>query len=211
MILTVVNLKGGVGKSMIATNLAAILAGTNGNILLIDTDKKQETALDWNANRPADRPQITTISLPGPYLRNEIKRLKDKHDVIIIDVAGSITDAARAAVVVADFVIVPTSAAWAEIQSTEKFYHEVIAEVATMKEVKGALLINRFKKNTKVGRDNEEKLKTLGFPLFDTILHESVKFQEAQEAGLSIIEHTGPNHSAAKEMVALVEELKEHL
>ena len=50
MILTVGGIKGGSGKTTVATNLACIAAAQNADVLLVDADD-QETASDFTAVR----------------------------------------------------------------------------------------------------------------------------------------------------------------
>jgi hypothetical protein len=53
MIIGVINLKGGVAKTMIAINLAAVIAKAGNRVLLVDADP-QSSALAWSAARQAD-------------------------------------------------------------------------------------------------------------------------------------------------------------
>lgn len=131
MIITVVNQKGGTGKSTIATNLAACFAGDGKEVLLIDADP-QRTALDWRADRPDDKPQIQTVGLPVRNLHQEVAPFRRKYEIIVIDGGGRVTATARAAVTVADFVIIPTLASKPDVLSTQDFFKQVIEEVATM-------------------------------------------------------------------------------
>lgn len=107
MIFAVVNQKGGTGKTTVATNLATLFAGTGADVLLIDADP-QQSALDWQRDRPAHLPAVSVIGLPAPNLHREIARLKTKYERIIIDGGGRVTATARAAVAVADFLLIPT-------------------------------------------------------------------------------------------------------
>ena len=90
MILTVGGIKGGSGKTTIATNLACIAASQNADVLLIDADD-QETAADFTAVRKEDHPsapRYTCAKLSGRAVRTEILELVSKYDHIIVDTGG---------------------------------------------------------------------------------------------------------------------------
>jgi chromosome partitioning protein len=208
MVIGVVNQKGGTGKSTIATNLAAHLACQGKHVLLVDADP-QATALDWAAVRNGTEPHVSVIGLPIRNLHEEIKVLRDKYDLIIIDGGGRITESARAAVAVADFIIVPTRPSQPDVASTQGFFEQVVREVAAIKgEVKGAILVTMSKRGTVIGQKSEDYLQGLGYPVFDIVLHDSVAYQEALARGLSVVEHDR-THKAAQEMEAFVAELIE--
>ena len=208
MVICVVNQKGGTGKSTIATNLAAHITCCGKNVLLVDADP-QATALDWAAVRNGTTPHVTVIGLPTRNLHQEIKVLKDKYDLIIIDGGGRITETARAAVAVADFIIVPTRPSQPDVASTQGFFEQVVREVVSIKgEVKGAIVVTMSKRGTVIGQKSEDYLHSLGYPVFDAILHDSVVYQEALARGLSVVEHDR-THKAAQEIEAFVAEVME--
>jgi chromosome partitioning protein len=140
-IIAVVNQKGGTGKTIVATNLATLFAGQQGEVLLVDADP-QQSALKWQRDRPAHLPQVSVIGLPAPNLHREILRLQTKYGVILIDGGGRVTATARATVAVADFLLVPTLASLPDARSTQRFFAEVVEEVAAIKgRVSGAILL----------------------------------------------------------------------
>jgi len=209
MIISVVNQKGGTGKTTVATNLAVCFAAEGQDVLLVDADP-QRSALDWRTDRPDAQSPVQTIGLPVKNLHREMDLFRPKYDVILIDGGGRVTATARAAVLVADFVIVPTLPSKPDIVSTHDFFKGVIEDVATIKAVQGAVLINQLQMGTVVSRRAEESVKGLGYPVFKTILHQYVAYREAIAAGLSVIEYDQTS-KAAQELTAFFRELKEVL
>src|SRR5690349_7232811 len=108
MILAVGNTKGGVGKTTIAVNLAIALGLAGHDVLLVDGDE-QGTAITFTQLRTErlGKPGYTAVSLTGAALRTQVRQLALKYDDIIIDVGGRDTGSLRAALTVANIVLVP--------------------------------------------------------------------------------------------------------
>src|SRR3954463_3840388 len=110
MILVVGGIKGGVGKSTLAANLAVLAARDGKDVLLVDGDS-QETTMTWAAARgerdgvTTDR--VTTVSIVGKGVRDELRRLRPKYDAIVIDAGARDTTTQRAALTIADIVLLP--------------------------------------------------------------------------------------------------------
>ncbi len=108
-IFTVGGIKGGSGKTTVATNLTVLLASDGRDVLLVDADD-QETATDFTVwrNKNADgQAGYTAIQLSGDAVRTEILRLAAKYDDIVIDTGGRDTTSQRAAMTVSDIYLVP--------------------------------------------------------------------------------------------------------
>jgi len=207
MIISVVNQKGGTGKTTIATNLAAMFAAKKKDILLVDADP-QQSSLDWNRDRPEDCPVVSVIGLPSANLTKEVNKLKKKYEMIIIDGGGRITASARAAVAVADFILVPTLASKPDALSTHNFFEEVVEEVAAMKgQVAGAILFTMVKSGTVFNIKGQDQIKEFGFPVFDTLIYNRITYQEAISEGKSAKEFSAKS-KAAEEIDSLYKELK---
>src|SRR5215207_3913141 len=127
MIVVVGGIKGGSGKTTVATNLAVIRAGQGSDVLLIDADD-QETATDFTTQRSERRDGeagYTNIKLTGAAVRNQTLRLKDKYQDIIIDTGGRDTTSQRAALSVADILLVPFVPRSFDVWTMEKVGHLV--------------------------------------------------------------------------------------
>ncbi len=209
MIVTISNQKGGVGKSTVAVNLASCFAGDGKDVLLVDADE-QGSALDWRAERPQRMPQVQTVGLPVGNLHKEIQSLSHRYDVVVIDGGGRITKTARAAVVAADFVIVPTLPSRPDISSTEDFFEKVIELAQTVKDFRVAILLNQVQEGTVLSRRSQEYIQASTYSTFTSRLHQYVAYREAFALGLSVIEYDEAS-KAALEMKAFYRELMEML
>jgi len=108
MILTVGNIKGGVGKTTLAVNIAIVRASAGCDVLLVDGDE-QRTAQTFTELRATLRgePGYTAVSLHGSALRTQVRQMATKYDEIVIDVGGRDTGSLRAALTVSHVVVIP--------------------------------------------------------------------------------------------------------
>ncbi len=109
MITVVGGIKGGGGKTTIATNLC-VMRCDNGKrkVLLVDADD-QRTASDWASHRETlgIPTKWITVRLSGKAILTEIKKMIPHFDNIIIDVGGRDTESQRAAFGIAHQCLIP--------------------------------------------------------------------------------------------------------
>ena len=74
MILSVINQKGGVGKTTLAVHIAFAFTEKDKRVLLVDADP-QGSALDWSASR-ADTTSLPVIGLPKAILHKELPKME---------------------------------------------------------------------------------------------------------------------------------------
>ncbi|MEI6557123.1 MAG: ParA family protein [Rhodospirillaceae bacterium] len=105
----VANVKGGCGKTTIATHLAAAYAVAGQTILLADVDR-QRSALGWTERRPENAARVAgadwskelgktpkgldrlVIDAPAALRRGQIEELVDRADVIVLPVQPGVFD-----------------------------------------------------------------------------------------------------------------------
>lgn len=213
MILTIGGIKGGTGKTTIATNFAAIAAGLGGTVLLVDADE-QESASAFAAMRNdcyPDHPQVTTIKLSGQGVRHEVERLARKYDHIVIDTGGRDTTSQRAALSVSDRVLVPFAPRCFDVWTVS----QVAVLIDMMKAIRPSLsayaCLNRADPPGQ-GSDNEDACRLIAgdprggiFLLDESPIGNRKAFAHAASQGLAVTELRGDqaNERASQEIVRL--------
>jgi chromosome partitioning protein len=207
MIVAVVNQKGGCGKSTIATNLAAMFASEGREVLLVDADPEQHSAMNWCADRPEHLPKVHSSSLPARNLRKDADAIRQKWEIVIIDGGARVTEHAHAAVAAADWLVIPVKPSKVDLDATAQFLDVVQSDMAKRDDLSGGLLLNQLQEGTAIGAAAREQLKGWDFPVFKNALHSYVAFSEAAWQGQSVIEYQ-PRSKAASDMEAFFKELK---
>lgn len=105
MIISVLNQKGGVGKTTLSINLASALAQMGKRTLLIDADP-QGSALDWQASRQGDS-LFPVVGMDKPTLHKDVPQLAAQQEIVIIDGPPRVNELARSAIMASDKVIIP--------------------------------------------------------------------------------------------------------
>ena len=117
MILTIGNIKGGVGKSTLACNIATALSLVNfGDVFLIDGDKQGSSAIFGEARREnIGCAGFTCVRAQSSEVLTQVKTMHSKFSHIIIDAGGQDNPSLRAGLVSSNKVLVPIPPRSAEI------------------------------------------------------------------------------------------------
>lgn len=207
-VLALLNQKGGVGKTTLATNIAAVLAQDGQKVLLIDADQ-QGSALDWSAARVGEA-LFPVVGLPKDTLHRQIAALASPYDWTIIDGPPRVYNVAKSAIAASDLVVIPVQPSPYDVWAAKEIV-DLIAEVQVIKaSLKAVFAVNRKIVGTAIGRDVVEALAGYPLPVLKAFVCQRVGFAETAAAGQTILE-TEPKGTAAQEIRALVSELKEYL
>lgn len=207
MILVIGGIKGGAGKSTVAANLAARRAADGHAVLLVDGDDQQTTSL-WAATR-REQPQLaadglTCIQLRGKAARTEVQRLAPNYSDVVIDVGGRDTTTQRAALTVADLVLLPVPPRGPDVWTLDQVA-ALLEEVRTVNpELRAWAFLNRA---DAVGRDNADAegiiRETAGIELIPPKLGDRKAFPNAHVQGLAAYEARPRDPKAVTELDAL--------
>jgi chromosome partitioning protein len=204
VILSVLNQKGGVGKTTLSITLAAAWADRKRRVLLVDADP-QGSALDWVATRGERASPFMAIGMAKAILHVELPKMKKDFDGIVIDGPPRVYDVAKSAVMASDAVLIPILPsqfdAWAA-EETVKLLEECAAYKPTLK---SAFIINRKIANTAIGRDIAKALKQYPIPVLPVSLCQRVAFAESAH-GKTVFE-MDPDSAASREAQVLAREV----
>lgn len=210
MIVVCGGIKGGSGKTTVATNLAVMRALGGADVLLIDADD-QETSFDFTVLRNERRESdagYTCIKLTGAALRTETLRLSEKYQDILIDTGGRDTTSQRAALSIADVLLVPFVPRSFDVWTLEKVAR-VVGEVRALNtKLVAYAFLNRADPR---GQDNEEAAavirETEALTFLDAPLGTRKAFANAGAIGLSVSELIPNDPKATGEITTLFERL----
>jgi len=208
-IIGVVQAKGGVGRSTIATNLAAI-ASLQGPACLIDCDLPQGTSASWFAQRQQE--------VPSPHLTlrrcethqqliSQIKALIPHTATIVIDGPPRISEMTRAILMLSDLCLLPLGASAAEVWATSDILAVIREATEYKKKIDARIVWNRFRPQTRIAQEIHDAVQEeLNLPELGTRLGYRVAYSEALARGLSADEWL--DRSAHAEIVALAREVE---
>lgn len=210
MILVVGGIKGGSGKTTIATNLCQIRSQKGYKVLLVDADE-QKSAYDWALQRAQSEKLnssnvFVTVCMSGKAVYSNLLKMKSDYDDIIVDTGGRDTTSQRAALCIADKFLMPFKPSSIDIW-TIGAVKQMINE-CTNHYLKSYALISQADAQ---GRDNDEAFQVLQeyeeISCLDCYIGNRKAFRNAAAEGLGVFELNPQDPKASKEIMDLYERI----
>ncbi|MBD3729430.1 MAG: AAA family ATPase [Sphingomonadales bacterium] len=124
-VMTFANEKGGVGKSTLAFHCAIALAEAGQSVAVIDLDRRQQSLATALTNRQGTArnlkvdlpmPRFAVLDKPcGAQLSQEIARIGQRADFVIIDAPGQDSPVVRRAIGMADTLVTPVNCSYVDL------------------------------------------------------------------------------------------------
>ncbi len=189
--IAVLNVKGGCGKSMIATNLASYYARTGFSTALMDFDP-QGSAIRWLSLRDPDRAPVHGIDgsrRSSGVTRSWHMRMPPGTERVVIDSPAGVRGCELGELVrQTDLIVIPVLPSDADIHSTTGFIAELLLDARVRASgTRVAVVANRVRQNTRIFRSLQRFLNRLEFP-FVAAFRDSQKYVRAAEQGMGIHE-----------------------
>lgn len=197
-VISIVNQKGGVGKSTITINLARAIQLDGASIAVIDCDP-QGTTTDWGA--------LNIKQEKGPFfpvhhyhikdLPNRLTEFKD-YDCVVIDGAPRLEELSVAIIKVSDVILIPVQPSPFDVWASISFV-ELIKERQKVKpDLKAAFIVNRQKPNTNAIRDVRLALEEIGIAVLESGINDRIAYAKTLGNGLTVFEYAGKSSNEIK-------------
>jgi len=213
MVIAVTNLKGGVGKTTVTTNLAVSFMKRGKDVCIVDTDLGQQSSMEWSGNRQEDKTHIPVFGISIKQLNKEGADLAQRFDIVLIDGTPQLSELADRTILASDALIIPLTPSIYDFRGFENFLTR-FEQVKGLKEasngsVKAFILLNRIVSNTRVSKDIEDAVTEYEVAVLETKLANRVAYVDTATEGLGVLEYKDPKAKA--EMNALTDELIKYL
>ncbi|WP_176042867.1 ParA family partition ATPase [Burkholderia stabilis] len=207
MIVALLNQKGGVGKTTLATHIAGELAMRSQSVILLDADP-QGSALDWTQRRSQQGlPRLfSAVGLARETLHQEAPELARRADHVVIDGPPRIAALARSALLAAERVLIPVQPSPYDLWASAEMVALIREAQVFRPALRAAFVINRRVSTTVIGREARGVLAEQPMPALRAEVHQRIVFADSVAAG-RLARETAPGSAAAREITALVDEL----
>lgn len=210
-VIGVVQIKGGTGRSTLATNLAGELA-KRAKTVLLDCDMPQGTSASWFAvrqQRMAIADLISGLVADTASNHRELVAKVEQHanaDYIVLDGPPRGAELTKAILVLADLCLCPVGASVAEIWATGDLL-ELVKQANQIKTVDARMVWTRYRANTRLAQELSALAgSTLGLTPLSASMALRVAYTEALGRGLTVAELA--DASAKAEVKALTDEIE---
>lgn len=206
-IISVLNEKGGTGKSTVATNLATALHRRGKRVVLLDCDP-QGTARDWRDASPegADLPPVLGVDRPQ-MLASSLHGINA--DLVIIDSPAKAEAMSAAIVRASHLALLIIQPSGADLWASGAVVKLIQAKRDIGGEIDAAFLVNRTSGATKLTKliKSGEWNTYEGIEQLESTLANRAVFATAMTEGLSILEFG--DIKAKDELYAIIQELED--
>jgi chromosome partitioning protein len=210
MIVGLLNQKGGVGKTTLATHIAGEWASMGRRVTVIDADP-QGSAIDWAQTREQGglKRLFEVVGITRDSLHGEVPAIAAANDHVLIDGPPRVTALARSTILASDMILIPVQPSSYDVWASAEIVRLIGEAKAFKPSLDAAFVVNRCVVGTIIGRDVRDAL-TGPIGALRSVISQRVAFAESVATGQLVreLDESGP---AAREIAALAAEVMERV
>jgi chromosome partitioning protein len=203
--IAVANLKGGVGKSTLTIHIASYLSQLGHRTLIIDADP-MGTCRAWAA-RAAEggHKGPPVVAIEGKSLRRDLANVAAPYDAVVIDSPGKLGVEARAAMLLAHFVLLPVCPGAPDLDALSMTLAVVEDARQLRPDLRSGIVLNKTDR-TALTKSARASLATSDVRVLDATVGARVAFGEATMLGQGVTQYM-PDSEAAREIRRLTKSI----
>lgn len=172
MIVALVNLKGGVGKTTSAFYFAAVAEEQGEKPIVLDADNER-SALEW---AEAGELPFDVVGVEKDRLARQARELEREGHTVIIDAPPNDREVLWASAAVADRVVVPVAPTGVDVNRLRATLEVLLDVEATKGNLDTSILLTRWDRRKRLAREAEELLGR--FPLLNARIRSLTRYED---------------------------------
>lgn len=203
-VISILNQKGGSGKTTIAINLARAYQLQGHSVLLVDSDK-QGSSRDWQSadeNNP-----IPLLVLDQVSIDRDIKKVVNKYKYIIVDGSPQATEIAVATIRASNFILIPMQPSPFDIWASSNLIELVKQGMTENQNMKAAIVLTRLVKNTKIGNEISQIIHDFELPVLKSNIGQRTCYPYSASLGQTIFDTERASSEPVAEINTLANEI----
>lgn len=188
-IITIVNQKGGSGKTTLTMQISGSLAKRKKKVLVVDADP-QGTATRWSSSASEDSPfpaSVCGLSAAGESVHKEVRKFVDKFDYILIDCPPAIdSHVPQSALIISDLAIIPVIPSPADLWATKGIIKLISLAHSLNEGLKAIIVPNMCQLQTNLAKEALECLQDFEIPVSKTCIHQRNVYRESSAYGQTV-------------------------
>ena len=211
-VISLVNQKGGCGKTTISMHLAGALALRNGGmkVLVVDADP-QGTAIRWAASASDEQPfpaSVIGLAAANTKVHREVQKFANDYNFIIIDCPPSAdSQVAQSALLITDVALVPVIPSPPDLWAAIGIGKTIEGARTVNEQLKARLVLNQLQTNTTLGREALAILPEFGIDLAKKSLSFRQMYRQCAAFGQTVHNFGSKAKEAIEEIEALTDEV----
>jgi chromosome partitioning protein len=204
IIISILNQKGGCGKTTIATNLAVAMS-REFKVLLVDGNPQQASASDWYEAGGSEF--VDSISVDKPSMIKGLKNVGAGYDYVIVDTSPAKNESAAACISISDLVLIPVQPSPYDLWACA----DLVSLIKQRQEIndgqpKSLFIINAVKQGTTSFTEIMETIEEYGIKKMKSVLCRREVYIKTASIGSSVI--LSSDSKAKSEFEGLYQEIK---